>query len=529
MKTAYSVLIIALMSIVFISAYIEQASPVEEKPPFEEEITPPPELKELIDQYWSLLNEKKVLGLDTSEAERYNQMAVEAGRKREREKERKYLERAIEALKALELEIMKKVPEKPTIAISPAGHFGINALEGHIYRRYISPKMPGTPLEEVKVYFQWEVPLIAQAGISWHRTLTPAMGVFMWNRIVRHGSYDYSIPDTLVRAIQPYNISILALVYPEGIFEPGKPPSYRIPEETAWKAFLTTLVERYDGDGVDDMPGLLYGIKYWEIGNEPNIMGPDFNTGVKYVRFLKMSYEAVKAADPQAKVLNGGAVPIYNPVTSVLATRIVKYWDSFFRIGGAAYIDILNIHYTTPEPAPHLKKFLEQWNSLLTKHKISKDIWITETGTYSGSLERWGKRFPPQSEEAQANWWVKHAVYGLAHGVKKLFWTLFYIDQAGDWRENAAFIKAHKTRKVLFTIQQILTTKIDRFTSAEQLTDSRYKFMVDSRPVYVLWGTGALPAEITGTVKVTDIRGEEQTMDASAVRLTEVPIFVETP
>ena len=30
------------------------------------------------------------------------------------------------------------------------------------------------------------------------------------------------------------------------------------------------MVERYDGDGVDDMPGLEIPVKHWEIDNEPS-------------------------------------------------------------------------------------------------------------------------------------------------------------------------------------------------------------------------------------------------------------------
>ena len=33
--------------------------------------------------------------------------------------------------------------------------------------------------------------------------------------------------------------------------------------------FVYNLVERYDGDGVNDMPGLTLPITVWEFGNEP--------------------------------------------------------------------------------------------------------------------------------------------------------------------------------------------------------------------------------------------------------------------
>ena len=36
-----------------------------------------------------------------------------------------------------------------------------------------------------------------------------------------------------------------------------------------YKTFLLKLVDRYDGDGSNDMPGLTKPIIYWDIMNEP--------------------------------------------------------------------------------------------------------------------------------------------------------------------------------------------------------------------------------------------------------------------
>jgi hypothetical protein len=40
-------------------------------------------------------------------------------------------------------------------------------------------------------------------------------------------------------------------------------------------------------------------------------------------------------------------------------------------------------------------------------------------------------------------------------------------------------------------------------------------------------GTGSIPAEITGTVKVTDISGTAQQLQALQITLSDSPIFVE--
>ncbi len=69
----------------------------------------------------------------------------------------------------------------------------------------------------------------------------------------------------------------------------------------AYAAFVTALVERYDDDGVDDMPGLLYPIH--EYGIEREFTGFWPGTAEEYVRLLRISYAAVKAADPNANVM----------------------------------------------------------------------------------------------------------------------------------------------------------------------------------------------------------------------------------
>ncbi len=56
----------------------------------------------------------------------------------------------------------------------------------------------------------------------------------------------------------------------------------------------------------------------------------------------------------------------------------------------------------------------------------------------------------------------------------------------------------------------------------------QYKFKLGNRTIYVLWGNAPLPEEIKGPVRVTDIYGNERTIDASEVELTDFPVYVES-
>jgi len=68
-----------------------------------------------------------------------------------------------------------------------------------------------------------------------------------------------------------------------------------------YAAYVTAVVERYDHDGVEDMPGLLYPIH--EYGVEREFTGFWPGTAEEYVRLLRITYPAIKAADPRANVL----------------------------------------------------------------------------------------------------------------------------------------------------------------------------------------------------------------------------------
>ena len=68
-----------------------------------------------------------------------------------------------------------------------------------------------------------------------------------------------------------------------------------------YAAFVSAVVERYDHDGVNDMPGLLYPIHDYGIEREFSGYWP--GTAEEYVQLLRVASPAIKKADPQARVL----------------------------------------------------------------------------------------------------------------------------------------------------------------------------------------------------------------------------------
>lgn len=73
-----------------------------------------------------------------------------------------------------------------------------------------------------------------------------------------------------------------------------------------YQDYVFNFVERYDGDGHDDLPGLLYPVLDYEIETEAQHGVYWKGTADEYVILLKTAYEAVKQANPKARVILSG-------------------------------------------------------------------------------------------------------------------------------------------------------------------------------------------------------------------------------
>jgi len=365
---------------------------------------------------------------------------------------------------------------------------------------------------------------------NWVRIFT------LWNDIEREkGKYDFSFLDLLVKHFQKDNRVLLITIMPYAKWDqdtchdekylaefPTPRGKARIKvgkpcDMNAYRSFLRALVERYDGDGKDDMPGLRYPIKHWEIINEPSMQGIGefdlkffYGTPEEYLEILKVSYQAIKQADPEAVVLMGGMAGMHK--------EAVEFWDKIMD-EAKNYFDVANIHSisTTGEREDlYLIKFKE----FLRRHGVDKPIWITEA--------QYGELFkPPKDLASVEKLMVRSTVFAFANGAEKIF-------HIGNWYE---FWKSKSTQKVYET----LVNKLDYFDSVEiirqeceetyegvRVVVGQYKFTIGNRTVYVLWGEAPLPQELQGKLlKVTNIYGESKIMKSTEVKLSDSPIYIE--
>jgi len=388
-----------------------------------------------------------------------------------------------------------------------------------------------------------------------------------WNEIEEEqGKYDWGYLDERVEMSTEDEIYLLITIMPfanwdqdtchdasfETEFDPKKGGQLKVGKPCdmeAYKQFLVNLVERYDGDGTDDMLGLRYPIKYWEIMNEPTMqggstggMGEDLKffvgTPEEYVEILKASYETIKKTDPQAMVVQGGMAGMNKD--------FVKYWTDVFEAGGGKYFDIANNHtISTDERREDL--YMLKFVDFLEQYDLQdKPIWITEV--QFGELDK-----PPKDLEVFEKLLVKGTVFSLALGADKLF----YVENWYHWDDDDSEKKIIEEEKdepkkkktedfsnsSTHQVYLNLIDKLNYFDTVEIIDQEyteyeedwegasceigQYKFSYQGNDIYVLWGNTPLPKEIQGMVVVTDIYGEEEIIEAKDIVLSDIPVFVE--
>ena len=213
--------------------------------------------------------------------------------------------------------------------------------------------------------------------------------------------------DQWLRIVQEHDLDVVVVLSPwSGNGTARQTARYVIQDESGWQDWVRAFGERYDGDGVEDMPGLREGLHHWEVDNEPDLKNdppggrgdPDFCTVAQYIRVFDLTEAAIRQADAQAKVLNGG---IYRPHRPQGQAYLKGVLDA---VGDR--VDIVSIHlYADDTPA-----FLRGVDNTLALAG-SRPVWITETSVSSEPGET------QQAEKLEAM--VRGA---FDRGVERLFW-----------------------------------------------------------------------------------------------------------
>ena len=217
----------------------------------------------------------------------------------------------------------------------------------------------------------------------------PHPGPFIWNKIEKEkGNFSWSETDKYVNYAQLHNQNIIATIWPHANWEQKscKRKKSRSPfgknftkylskpcSMDEYKNFVTKLVDRYDGDGVNDMPGLVKPIRYWEIMNEPEFKMFFKGSEDDFVEIFNFSSKTIKEKQKNAVIIMAGAAGMFPENKKYWKSALPRIKDNF---------DIANIHHISgPEGQCDREFWVDEFSSLLKSINIDKPIWVTEAMT----------------------------------------------------------------------------------------------------------------------------------------------------
>ena len=355
-------------------------------------------------------------------------------------------------------------------------------------------------------------------------------------------AYHYEFIDSTVRIAGIYGIPIVGTVIPyadwsqtchtansscslftgdDYFFINNNRTGFVCPADTAYfYQFVQHLVERYDGDGVNDMPGLTLPIKIWEFANEPESPCSNYSSST-YLTDLNIFTRAMKSACPTCELINGGYAGFIPDST---------FWKNVI-INGHAELDGGNIHSNSGRNrypfsfTNMLYKQAQVFQRPINQMSLNWNIWMTEWGIYCGSPGS----LPTRTEEEQASLYTKLYCWSAANNITNYFYDLqgpndsiggsaaLILGDPGDTPAAKLFFYTQKLYEYKF--RNYDSVKVVQFDTSTTFSKGDIRFYKAGNTHYVLWGLSSLPQELNGIKNMTDIYGNITTQNVSSLTL----------
>jgi hypothetical protein len=319
----------------------------------------------------------------------------------------------------------------------------------------------------------------------------------------------------------------------------------------AFASFMTDLVRRYS------VPP--YNVKYWEMGNEPDVapglVDPNsvygcwgdpndpYYGGGYYAEMLKRVYPAIKRADPEAQVLIGGLLLDCDPTYAYPDGRDClpgRFLEGILRNGGAAGFDIMAYHaytyYDRHSPAWDLTT--SNWEhrggtvigklhfirGVMAQHGVNKPIMMNEGGLLCyQSIDCEGL------EEAKSNYAVRLYARSITN---HLIGSLWYTLDGPGWQNGGLLDPAQNPRPAFHTVQ-FLASRLSGATpigSGLQGTMEQHTFRNRGMIYRLYWVNGpeTVAVPLPPGARVYNRLGQDITPAAPAINVTFEPVIIES-
>jgi len=369
---------------------------------------------------------------------------------------------------------------------------------------------------------------------------------FNWNLLQERagdGRYRWERIDRLIELTQSRNIQVIGYIKAS---QPGgdavgaggrRIPS--LPKNIAdYQDFVAAVVERYDGDGQDDMPGLTLPIKYWSIEDEP--LAPRYfsGNGADYAKLVYSASRAIKSADPEARII----------VSMIRGTGWVKeagdprlFMEAFFQqlalLTEETPYDFLDQHWLgVAQHIPPAKQYRLYENWLRDLEETAGRYGFNKVPFVN--LEMAGVGFPEADHAADL---VKRHVFLLGLGVERILWSGIKAapaqglnrEQKENYFRQVSLIDGNDRRKLAYWSYKLMVALLDgadwlKTATLEKDRDGAFSFQFfkHGEPIWVLWNesgtkeaTISIPAGIETVTLVSAVpsqTGEDVTSLDSA-------------
>ena len=281
---------------------------------------------------------------------------------------------------------------------------------------------------------------------------------------------------------------------------------------------------------------------YWALYNEPDNADPvGYNWlggcwgrshpnslpgagGAAYANMLKVAYPAIKAGNPNAKVVLGGLAyeNWWQPETGGNGPFDLYFLDDLLTAGGRDYFDIINFHYYPPwawiwnDPNDRyasdiIGKALYIRNQIGNKPILCSEVGLPTSGPASDT--------EPYSDERTARYVIQANVRAMSIAMPLIIW-LQAVDEAWLGR-TYGLLRSDLSPKPAYFAYRTLNRELTnaRFLNARRdfpVSIEGYDFDVAGRKKTVLWTTsefgGNQPLRISaagGSLRVVDKLGNE--------------------
>ena len=314
----------------------------------------------------------------------------------------------------------------------------------------------------------------------------------------------------------------------EGAVSAPPKPEHRV----NYHAWVAAIVERYDADGHNDMPGIKYPVLYWEIESEAQHEGYWRGSAQEYGELLKLAHDAAKEACPESRIILSGMNMgdlFYGEPTEQELEKHMASLPEFHRKGVefveytmslVDYFDVIELHYNRNyKTIPHEVAWIKR---KLAEHSVEKAIWAGdaistrwlfskengdpkpyEDDTIFSDLTRGRENSDAalwfRAEQSRVS--VKRMVAGTAAGLERVILLLTQdwpapqgkvMDFYKNWMVAGLIDRQKRPRPAYYAVQQA-TRLLDDFKSGERLSSdqkgvSLFRFEFDGRPpVFVVW------------------------------------------